>query len=68
MMKTWEGQGHKSGRRRPKESENSATGVRDVGPGSKNSGRWKDGSERGADEDGGGPECGGWSLIKMFFN
>lgn len=25
-------------------------------------------SERGADEDGGGPEWGGWSLIKMFFN
>lgn len=25
-------------------------------------------SERGADEDGGRPEWGGWSLIKMFFN
>lgn len=25
-------------------------------------------SERGADEDEGGPERGGWSLIKMFFN
>lgn len=25
-------------------------------------------SERGADEDEGRPEWGGWSLIKMFFN